>query len=38
LNSSLAQSAADLWLAKCCPERAIYVFSENFELGQKLDF
>jgi len=27
LNSSLAQSAAELWLAKVCPERANYAFS-----------
>jgi len=30
LNSSLAQSAAELWLAKVCPERANYAFSEKF--------
>jgi len=29
LNSSLAQSAAELWLAKVCPERANYAFSEK---------
>jgi len=33
LNSSLAQSAAELWLAKVCPERENYAFSEKFELG-----
>jgi len=38
VNSSLAQSAAELWLAKVCPERANYVISESFELGQKLGF
>jgi len=30
LNSSLAQSAAELWLAKVCPERVNYAFSEKF--------
>jgi len=30
LNSSLAQSAAELWLAKVCPKRANYAFSEKF--------
>jgi len=30
LNSSLAQFAAELWLAKVCPERANYAFSEKF--------
>jgi len=30
LNSSLAQSAAELWLAKVCPEMANYAFSEKF--------
>ena len=27
VNSSLAQSTAELWLAKVCPERANYAFS-----------
>ena len=30
LDSSLAQSAAELWLAKVCPERANHAFSEKF--------
>jgi len=38
LNSSLAQSAAQLWLAKVCPGRANYTFSKTFEFCQKLVF
>jgi len=38
LNSSLAQPAADLWLAKRCPERAIYVFTEKFWIRPKTRF
>jgi len=38
LNSSLVESAAELWLAKVCPERANYAFFESFELDQKLAF
>jgi len=38
LNSSLAQSAAELWPAKVCPKRANYAFLKNLELGQKLGF
>jgi len=30
LNSSLAQTAAKLWLAKVCPERANYALGETF--------
>jgi len=38
LNSSLAQSAAELWLAKVCPERTNYAFSENFGIRLKTGF
>ena len=38
LNSSLAQSAADLWLDKLCPTREIYVFSEKFWIRPKTGF
>jgi len=38
LNSSLAQSAAELWLAKVYPERAICAFSEKFEIRPKTGF
>ena len=38
LNSSLAQSAAELWLAKVCPERPKYVFSEKFWIRPKTGF
>jgi len=34
-NSSLAQSAAELWLPKVCPERANYAFSEKFSIRPK---
>jgi len=30
VNSSLAQSAAELWLTKTCSERANYTFRETF--------
>jgi len=35
LNSSLAQSAAELWLSKVCPERANCAFSEKFCIRPK---
>ena len=37
---ALAQSAAELWLAKVCPKRANYAFSEKCGIrpGQKLGF
>jgi len=38
LNSSLAQSAAELWLAKVCPERANYAFSEKFLITPKTGY
>ena len=38
LNSSLAQSAAELWLAKVCPERVNYAFSEKFWIRPKTGF
>jgi len=38
LNSSLAHSAAELWLAKVCPKKANLPFLKSFELGQKLLF
>jgi len=38
LNSSLAQSAAELWLAKVCPERANYAFSKKFGIGPNTRF
>jgi len=39
LNSSLAPfSAAELWLAKGCPERANYAFSEKFWIRPKTGF
>jgi len=45
LNNSQAQSAAEVWLAKVCPETANYekffflkIFLKSFELGQKLGF
>jgi len=38
LNSSLAQSAAELWLAKVFPERANYAFSERFVIFPKTGF
>jgi len=38
LNRSLAQSAAELWLAKVCPERANYAFSEKFWIRPKTGF
>jgi len=30
LNSSLPQSTAESWLAKVCPKKANYAFSETF--------
>jgi len=38
LNSSLAQSAAELWLTKVCPKRANYAFSEKFRIRPKTGF
>jgi len=38
LQGSLAQSAAELWLAKVCPERANYAFSEKFWIRPKTGF
>jgi len=38
LNSSLAQSAAQLWLVKLCPERENYTFSEKFWILLKTRF
>jgi len=38
LNSSLTQSAAELLLAKICPERANYVFCETFWILSKTGF
>jgi len=38
LNSSLAQSAAELCLAKVCPKRANYAFSEKFGFRPKTFF
>jgi len=38
LSSSLAQSAAQLWLAKVCTERANYAFSESFWILSKTVF
>jgi len=38
LNSSLAQSAAELWLAKVFPERANYAFSEKVGIRPKTGF
>jgi len=38
LNSSLAQSAAQLWLAEFCPERANYTFFETFSVLSKTGF
>jgi len=38
LNSSLAQSAAELLLAKFFPERENYVFSETFSILPKIGF
>jgi len=38
LNSSLAQSAAELWLARVCPKRANYAFSEKFGIRTKTGF
>jgi len=37
-NSSLAQSAAELWLAKVCPKRANYAFSEKFWISSRTGF
>jgi len=38
LNSSLAQSAAELWLAKVCPKKANCAFSEKFRIRPKTVF
>ena len=38
LNSSLAQTSAELWLAKVCPERENYAFSEKFWIRPKTGF
>jgi len=38
LNSSLARSAAELWLAKVCPKRTNYAFSEKFGIRPKTGF
>jgi len=38
LNSSLALSAAELWLAKIWPERANYAFSEKLRIRRKTGF
>jgi len=38
LNSSLAQSAAELWLAKVWPEMANYTFCETFRFLSKMSF
>jgi len=38
LNSSLAQFAAELWLAKVFSEGQIMPFLKGFELGPKLGF
>ena len=38
MNSSLAQSAAELWLAKVCPERANFAFSEKFRIRPTTGF
>jgi len=38
LNSSLAQSAADLWLADFALKGQIMPYLKSFELGQKLGF
>jgi len=38
LNSSLAQSAAELWPVKVCPKRANYAFSEKFGIRPKTGF
>jgi len=38
LNSSLAQSAAELQLAKVCPEREKYAFFETFLILPKTGF
>jgi len=38
LTSSLAQSAAEVWLAKIWPERANYAFSEKLEIRPKTGF
>jgi len=35
LNSSLAQSAAELWLAKVCPAKVNYAFSEKLGIMTK---
>jgi len=38
LNSSLALSAAELWLAKVWPERTNYAFSEKLGIRPKTGF
>jgi len=38
LNSSLAQSAAEVWLPKFALKGQIMPFLKSFELGQKLGF
>jgi len=38
LNSSLALPAAELWLAKVCPERVNCAFSQKFQIRQKNGF
>jgi len=38
LNSSLALSTAELWLAKAWPERENYAFSENLGIRPKAGF
>jgi len=38
LNSSLAQSAAKLWLVKFCPERANHTFFVTFSVLTKIRF
>ena len=35
---ALAQSAAELWLAKVCPKRANYAFSEKLGIRPKTGF
>jgi len=38
LNNSLAQSAAELWLAKVCPGRANHAFTEKFWIRPNAGF
>jgi len=38
LSNSLAQSAAELWLANVFPEKANYAFSEKFRIKPKTGF